>query len=179
MILNTIFRIFLKNLNDANIRKKITKDMKLFDKFLRSFYLWIKEIRIIKVELKKFKKKEKRAKEFQLYKNYANNLLDKSKLITLWSKYIMFNNTNWKLFVLFSINHESINYVFNFNNKSFYASKSWFQSRFEINNYRRSIEKYNRSFIDKQTFNQSTFKNLSNRKISNNSYINCDDQLYE
>ena len=36
IILDTIFRIFLRDLNDADIRRKITKNMKSFDKSLKS-----------------------------------------------------------------------------------------------------------------------------------------------
>ena len=172
MILDTIFRIFLRSLNDADIRRETTKNMRSFDKSLKSFYLLIEEVRITKVELKKFKKKEERVREFQLYKNYANDLLNKSKLITLLFEYVMFNNTNWESSVFFSINHENINYVFSSNNRSSYASKRRFQLRSEVNNYRRSIEKYNKSFINRQIFNQFIFKSLSDRKISSNSYIN-------
>ena len=94
MILDIIFRIFLRDLNDTDIRREITKDMKSFDKSLRSFYLLIEEIKIIKVELEKFKKEEKKIKEFQLYKNYANDLLDKSKLTALLFEFTLSTDAN-------------------------------------------------------------------------------------
>ena len=94
MILDTIFRTFLRDLNDADIRRKTTKDMRSPDKSLRSLYLLTEEVRTTKAELKKLRKKEERAKEFQLYKDYANDLLNKSKLITLLSEYAMPSNTN-------------------------------------------------------------------------------------
>ena len=72
--------------------------------------------------------------------------------------------------------HEDIINVFRLSNsKSLYQSNKRFQSRSEANNYRRFNENY-RSFIDRQSdffnFNQSISKSLSNRKTSENSYIN-------
>ena len=126
MILNTIFRIFLKDLNDADIKKKTTKDMKSSDKSLRSLYLLIEEIKIIKVELKKLKKKEKKTKEFQLYKNYANNFLDKSKLTTLLSEFTLFTDANWESFMTFSTHENIINVSRLSNNRSLYQSNKRF-----------------------------------------------------
>ena len=176
MILNIIFKIFFKELNDADIRKKTTKNMNSTNKSLKSLYLLTEEIKIIKTELIKFKKKEKKAEKFQLYKNYANDFLNKSKLTALLFEYIIFNNMNWKS-MIFSINHENIINVSKFNNRFLYSSKRRTQSKSKINIYKRFNEVYNKfSFINKQNnyfnFSQSASKNLSDRKISRNFYIN-------
>ena len=94
IILNIIFKTFLRELNDADIRRKTTKDMNSTNKSLKSLYLLTEKIKIMKTKLTKLKKKEKKAKEFQLYKNYANDFLNKSKLTALLSEYIIFNNMN-------------------------------------------------------------------------------------
>lgn len=81
--------------------------------------------------------------------------------------------------MIISVNNENIIDVFNFNNRIRYFSKRRFQSKSKINYYKRSAD--NRSFIDRSSMNkqnnffnvsQSIFKNLSDRKISKNSYIN-------
>ena len=175
MILNTIFRIFLKDLNDADIKRETTKNMRSSEKSLRSLYLLIEKIKIIKVELKKLKKEEKKIKKFQLYKNYANDLLDKSKLTALLFEFTLSTDANWKSFIT-SSTHENIINVFRLNNnRLLYQSNRRSQSRSEANNYRRFNENY-KLFINKQSdlfnFNQSVSKSLSNRKTSENSYIN-------
>ena len=168
MILNIIFKAFLREFNDADIRKKITKDMNSSNKFLKSLYLLAEKIKITKAELDKLRKKEEKTKEFQLYKNYANDLLNKSKLTALLFEYTLSDNA------ITTSNHEDIINIISFNNRFLHASEKRFQSRFEINYYRRSN---NRSFIDKsfmnrQSFNQFVFKSLFDRKTSSNSYIN-------
>ena len=168
MILNTIFKIFLRRLNDADIRRKITKDMNSSNKFLKSLYLLAEKIKITKAELNKLRKKEKKTKEFQLYKNYANDLLNKSKLTALLFEYTLSDNA------ITTSNHEDIINIISFNNRFLHASERRSQSKSETNYYRRSDNRslINKSFMNRQSFNQSVSKSLSDRKISNNSYIN-------
>ena len=60
MILNIIFKTFFRELNDADIKKKTTKNMSSTNKSLKSLYLLTEKIKIIKAELTKLKKKRKK-----------------------------------------------------------------------------------------------------------------------
>lgn len=168
MVLDTIFRAFLRGLNDADIRRETTKGMGSPDKSLRSLYLLAEEAKTTKAELDKLRKEEEKAREFQLYKDYANGLLDKSKLTALLSGYTLSDNA------ITTSNHEGITNITSSNNRFLHAPERRSQPRPEANYYRRPDNRspIDRPPMDRQSFNQPVPKSLPDRKTSGNPYIN-------
>ena len=97
IIFDQIFRIFIRNLNDQKIWKKIIRDIIFVDRSLKNIYNLTKKIRRINLEIQKLLKKKFKSKKFRFYKNFVEKNLFKQKIVFL---FIFFRDLKTKTRVL-------------------------------------------------------------------------------
>ena len=80
-MLDIILRFFIRNIDDYNIRKEVTRDMVIINRFLRFVYNLIEEAKRINIKIQKLAKKKSKLNELLFHKSLMGKNLPKQQMI--------------------------------------------------------------------------------------------------
>ena len=86
-ILDTILRVFIKEISDSKIKKKTIKRMMTTNRSLTKIYQLAKKVRRTRVKIRKFKKKKIHLLKFVFFKEMIQNNLSSQQLKTFYTFY--------------------------------------------------------------------------------------------
>lgn len=92
-MLNIILRVFIRGLNDHEIRKKATRNIISSNRSLHMIYSLAEKSRRINVEIQKLFEKEFKTEKLQFYKSLTQKNLSKAQVTSLFSKYYAFKHS--------------------------------------------------------------------------------------
>ena len=79
IMLDIIFKSFIRNINDHEIQKKIIYDMIIINRFFRFVYNFIEKVKRINVKIQKLIKKENKSNELLFYKSLIKKIYRDNK----------------------------------------------------------------------------------------------------
>ena len=177
-MLNIILRAFIKDLLNSEIRKKTTKDMISSNRSLRTIYQLAEKTRRINIEIKKLFDEKLKYDELSFYKNLTQRNLFRHQIKILLTKYhavkLQTQKQEFQWLIYENLNTATASTQFQISMMNTSLSISVASRQFLIVNFNKINEtsRFSQSTRKQTDKYQFTVKNLSDRIIFKNSYIN-------